>query len=84
MEIKTALEGREVCDILRKDLKKIRYNPDLQKMLRNIESMITEVSKLEVNCRRANSRQMLETPLRNLNEAVIRLEKLILIAKIMD
>lgn len=84
MEIKTALEGREVCDILRKDLKKIRYNPDLQKMLRNIESMVTEVSKLEVICRRANSRQILETPLKHLNESVSKLEKFILVAKLMD
>lgn len=84
MEIKTALEGREVCDSLRKDLSQIRYNPDLQKMLRNINGMITEISKLEVECRRAHSRAILETPLKKVNESVDHLQKLILMAKLMD
>lgn len=84
MEIKTALEGREVCDSLRKDLSQIRYNPDLQKMLRNINGMITEISKLEVECRRAHSRALLETPLKKVNESVDHLQKLILMAKLMD
>lgn len=84
MKISTALEGIEVCDKLKKDLSKIKYNPDLHKMLRNINAMVTEISKLEVTCRRAHSRTVLETPLKNLNEAVEKLEKYILIAKLMD
>ena len=36
MKIETALQGREVCDELRKDLRKIRYNTYLNKMFRNI------------------------------------------------
>jgi hypothetical protein len=84
MEIKTALEGSEACDKLRKDLDKLRYNPDLSKMLKNIVSMVTELSKLEVTCRRSPSKHILETPLRNLNEAIAHLEKLILIAKLVE
>lgn len=84
MEIKTALEGREVCDKLRSDLSKIRYNPDLNKMLKNIEKMVTEVSKLEVICRRTVSQVILERPLRELNESVTHLQKLILIAQLME
>lgn len=84
MEIKTALDGIEVCDRLRKELSQIRYNPDLQKMLKNISNMVTEISKLEVECRRAHSRMILETPLKKLNESVDHLQKLILMAKLMD
>ena len=84
MEIKTALEGREVCDRLRKELSQIRYNPDLQKMLKNINGMVTQISKLEVECRRAHSRAILETPLKKVNESVDHLQKLILMAKLMD
>lgn len=84
MEIKTALEGREVCDNLRKELSKIRYNPDLNKMLKNIENMVTEISKLEVTCRRTVSKVVLETPLKNLNESIAHLKKLILIAQLME
>lgn len=84
MDIKTALEGREVCDKLRSDLAKIRYNPDLIKMLKNIEKMVTEISKLEVVCRRTVSQVILERPLRELNEAITHLQKLILVAQLME
>lgn len=85
MKITTALEGIEVCDQLRKELSQIRYNPDLQKMLKNIKGMVTEVSKLEVECRRAHNKSvLLEIPLKNLNESVDHLQKLILMAKLMD
>lgn len=84
MEIKTALDGIEVCDRLRKELSQIRYNPDLQKMLKNINGMVTQISKLEVECRRAHSRAILETPLKKVNESVDHLQKLILMAKLMD
>jgi hypothetical protein len=84
VEIKTALEGSEACDKLRKDLAKLRYNPDLNKMLKNIVSMVTELSKLEVTCRRTPSKHILEIPLKNLNESIVHLEKLILIAQLVD
>lgn len=84
MEIKTALDGIEVCDNLRKELSQIRYNPDLQKMLKNISNMVTDISKLEVECRRVHSRMVLETPLKKVNESVDHLQKLILMAKLMD
>lgn len=84
MNIQTALEGREVCDQLKKDLAKLRYNPDLVKMLRNIENMVTEVSKLEVLCRRSHNRTILETPLLKLNQSIDHLQKLILVAQLME
>lgn len=84
MEIQSAIEGRDVCDKLRKDLRNIRYNPDLNKMYRNIEKMVTDISKLEVECRRSSHKFVLEEPLANLNKAVKHLQNLILIAKLMD
>lgn len=84
MEIESALQGREVCDGLRKDLRKIRYNPDLNKMFHNIEKMVTEISKLEVECRRSTHRFILDEPLANLNKAVHHLRNLILMAKLME
>lgn len=84
MNIQSALEGREVCDQLRKELSRLRYNPDLKKMLGNIENMVTEISKLEVVCRRSHSRAILDTPLKNLNTSVDHLQKLILVAKLME
>lgn len=84
MNITSAIEGRDACDALKKDLGTIRYNPDLYKMYRNIESMVTNISKLEVVCRQSRNRLVLETPLKTLNESVDHLQKLILMAKLMD
>ena len=53
-------------------------------MLKNINNMVTEVSKLEVICRRTVSQVILERPLKELNDAVIHLQKLILVAQLME
>lgn len=84
MNITSAIEGREVCDELRRDLRKIRYNPDLLKMFRNIEKMVTDISRLEVECRRSTHRFILDEPLAELNKAVHHLKNLILMAKLME
>ncbi len=84
MNITSAIEGREVCDELRRDLRKIRYNPDLLKMFRNIEKMVTDISRLEVECRRSTHRFILDQPLAELNKAVHHLKNLILMAKLME
>jgi hypothetical protein len=84
MEVNTAIEARQVCDNLRKELSKLRYNPDLRKMLDNIEGMVSNISKIEVECRRLRSATKLEVPLKKFNESVLHLEQLLLIAKLMD
>jgi hypothetical protein len=46
--------------------------------------MVGEISKIEVECRRKQNYKMLETPIKEFKEGVDRLEKLILIAKLME
>ena len=46
--------------------------------------MFTDISKLEVGCRRSTHRFMLDEPLVNLNQAVNHLRNLILMAKLME
>jgi hypothetical protein len=77
-------EGREACDNLRKELSQLSYNPDLQKMLRNIDSMVTELSKLEVNSRRLKSSIHVQDQLDKINSSLNHLNSLILMARIMD
>lgn len=84
MEINSALEGTVVCDKLRLELAILKYNPDLKKMLKNIEQMVTEISKLEVVSRQHRSRLILDERLIVVNAAINHFEKLILIAKLMD
>ena len=79
-----SLDCAKIVDLLQKQLKDVRYNSDLQKMLDNINNMATEISKLEVNCRQRKNYAQLEKPIKDFNESVDRLEKLILIARLID
>ena len=84
MEIKQATDWQTVSTKIRRELTEIKYNPDLYKMLKNIDAMVTEISKLEVIYRRAISRPSLDAKLADANKAISHLEKLILMAKLMN
>lgn len=71
-------------DDLSIQLKNIRYNPDLHKIKKNIESMITELSKQEVIARRTKKSNHCQKILEEINQSVDYLEKLILVATIVN
>ena len=83
MKIEHALDWDKVSTDLRQQLSKIDYNPDLKRMLRNIEKMVTELSKLEVSFRRSGKYSILEDKVIEINTAINHLEKLILMAQLM-
>lgn len=83
MEIKKATDWQQRSISLRNSLHSVGYNPDLQKMYQNIETMISELSKAEVIYRRVNNRSMLNKELEKINNAIDHLEKLILMAQLM-
>jgi hypothetical protein len=83
MKIQTALDWQDVSMQLRKDLDRVGYNPDLRKMFNNIQIMITELSKLEVNGRRIKSTDFTQTQVDKINKAIDHLEKLILMGLLM-
>lgn len=84
MHIQCTADGRNICGQLLRELNKMKYNPELYKILRNIEKMVTDVSIKEVVCRRRKNWATLSEPLDKLNSAVDHLEKLILIAKLIE
>ncbi len=83
MQIQTALDWQEVSDKLKTDLHTIGYNPDLKKMYTNIQLMVTELSKLEVNGRRLRTTNFTQTHVNVINKAIDHLEKLILMGLLM-
>jgi hypothetical protein len=83
MKIETALDWQEVSIQISKDLNSIGYNPDLKKMFNNIQLMITELSKLEVNGRRLRTTNFTKDILEKINKAIDHLEKLILMGLLM-
>lgn len=83
MNIKYAVDYQKVSAELTRELNSLGYNPDFRKILKNIESMVTELSKLEVTARRTKSNACCVTQLANINAAIQHLEKVMLIAKLM-
>ena len=83
MKIETALDWQEVSAQIRRDLNSIGYNPDLQKMFNNIQLMVTELSKLEVNGRRLRTTNFTQELVGKINKAIDHLEKLILMGLLM-
>lgn len=84
MNIERAIDWNEVKIEIQSHMSKIGYNPDLKKMLTNIDNMVTELSKLEVSFRRTQKYSMLDDKVNEINKAINHLEKLILMAKLMS
>jgi hypothetical protein len=84
MELKVALDWQIIGANLRKELKNVSHNPDLKKMLQNIEDMVTELSRSEVIARQTKRTSMLTSQIEKINKSINHLKKLILIAQIMD
>lgn len=84
MKIETALDWNDVGTKLVNHLKSINYNKDLWKMLKNIDKMVSELSSLEVTARRIHKLNYTKEKVDEINNAIDRLEKLIIIAKLID
>lgn len=84
MKIKNSVDWTHIELQLKSQLKQINYNPDLVKLLSNISIMVNKLSKQEVECRRINNFSQCENTLTEINETINRLEKLIIIGKLMS
>lgn len=82
MKITNSTDWTKVELILKGQLKEINYNSDLQKLLANISVMVEKLSKQEVVCRRINNYSQCEKIVSEINDTINRLEKLILIGKL--
>jgi pterin-4a-carbinolamine dehydratase len=84
MTLKKALDWQTISAKLRKDLAQVSHNPDLKQVYKNIEVMVSELSKNEVIARQTKRDSMLASQVDNINKSINHLEKLILIAHVMD
>lgn len=83
MKIERALDWNTISIGLQQQLKAIDYNPDLYRMFKNIEHMVTDLSKLEVTVRRSGRYSFLDDKVEQINKAITHLEKLMLMAQLM-
>ena len=83
MKIEQATDWQEVKSSLLKQMQSVGYNPDFNKMIKNIDSMITVLSKIEVEARRIRKSKLVQNQLEDINKAIDHLEKLLLMAQLM-
>ena len=83
MKIERAIDWNQVSIDLSSQMNGIGYNPDLVRMHKNIDKMVTELSKLEVSFRRTQKFEMLDDRVTEINKAIQHLEKLLLMANLM-
>lgn len=65
---------------LKQKILNLPYNRDLRNMLKNVDTMIVTLSKAEVNARRNHKKIENLTELQAVNDAIITLEKWIVMA----
>jgi hypothetical protein len=83
MKIQRAIDWNQVSIDLSSQMNGIGYNPDLHRMHKNIDKMVSELSKLEVNLRRTGKFEMLDDRVFEINKAINHFEKLLLMANLM-
>jgi len=83
MKIQRAIDWNKVSSDLSSQMNGIGYNPDLHRMHKNIDKMVTELSKLEVAIRRTGKFNVLDDKVADINNAINHLEKLVLMANLM-
>lgn len=84
MKIENSLEWESVFKKLANQLHPLPYNPDLYKMLNNIDDMVDELSKAEVEARRIRKLSYTKEKVDSINNAIDHFEKLLIIAKLMN
>lgn len=83
MQINSSLDWNNVHTVLRSRLSSVPYNPDLNKMLRNIAETVANLSRLEVDARRTQKFSYLEKEIESINKSIDHFEKLLLMAELM-
>jgi hypothetical protein len=78
MEIKTIADWFDVDVELQRQIRGVGYNPDLAKMKRNLDSMITDLSRAEVEARRTKNYRYIQPQIDQINNSIQSLEHWIL------
>lgn len=86
-DINSAVEAADIVRDLFHDLSKLPYNSDLYKLCRNIDNMVSDLSRLEVYTRRTPPRSSYHIQYNKLREeirnAIKHLQHLMLMLRLM-
>jgi hypothetical protein len=81
-EFDNAVEAQQIIAQLTKRLKELKFNPDLKRMIANLEPLVTELSKAEVVARTNRSPGIAQRPKAELAKAIDYADKMLLLAKL--
>lgn len=79
MEIKTSADWPNVERVLIDQMRSIKHNRDINQMKRNVEKMISDLNRAEVDARRIKNFKYLEPKIKEINEAIAVLETMIFV-----
>lgn len=81
-EFNNAVEAQKIISDLYKRMREINYNPDLKKMLKNLDYLLTELSKAEVVARTNRTPGIAQRPKEELSKAIDYADNMLLLAKL--
>ena len=84
MKITSSLEWFNVRAEIVSQIHRLDYNADLRKMLKSIDHMIEELSKLEVEARRINKTTKTQPKIDAINNAIETLDQFITMAALLN
>ena len=79
MKIKNSLEWQTVRQEFKEQILKLPYDASIRQMLKNIDTMVTDLSRTEVEARRTKASYYRDEKLSKVNEAIESLDKIIII-----
>jgi hypothetical protein len=78
MKIESISDWPNIDAELQRQIRSVNYNSDLYKMKRNIDAMVKELSKAEVEARRLKNFKYLQPKIVEINVAIDKMEKWII------
>jgi hypothetical protein len=84
MKITNSLEWQTVRSELNHSIQSLPYDPQLRLMLKNIDTMVVELSKSEVDARRTKVNYYTQEKLSKVNESIVTLDKLIVLGALLS
>ena len=79
-----AVEARQYLDSLLKQIKTISFNADIRQIWNNVNTMVDELSTIEVRCRQRNNWQAADDYRAKIQENCNMIEKYILMLTLME
>jgi hypothetical protein len=79
-----AIEAREYMDTLLKQIQACPFNSDMRRLWKNCDSMVDELSNIEVRCRQRNNFNAADAYRATMHKSIDYVEKLILMLTLMS